>query len=70
MRWIAVLSVCGTIYVLSLGPASYLIIRAGSGQEVGEVIYAPLIWIDDAFNVEALAVYEGYFIKLAMDADK
>jgi hypothetical protein len=35
------------LYVLSVGPAAYVIERTRSGQEAGRLFYAPLIWLHD-----------------------
>ena len=71
MRWMVVLCVCATIYVLSVGPATYLIVRTGSGQEIAQIAYAPLIWIDEnALKLEALREYDRYFMTLADEADR
>jgi hypothetical protein len=32
------------LYVLSIGPAGYLIERTGKGQSAAHVVNAPLIW--------------------------
>ena len=71
MQWIAIFCVCAAIYVLSIGPSSYLVERSGIGREIGEAAYAPLIWIDGSvLRLEVLAEYERYFTTLAQEADR
>lgn len=43
--WLWLLAV-PVLYVLSAGPAALIVDRTGSGEEVAEVVYAPLIWLE------------------------
>ena len=46
--WIALaLMLAPVLYVLSVGPAAYLVARAGKGERTVQVIYAPLIWLHE-----------------------
>jgi hypothetical protein len=46
--WIALaLVLAPVLYTLSVGPAAYLVGRAGKGEGTVQVIYAPLIWLHE-----------------------
>jgi hypothetical protein len=36
------------LYVLSIGPASYIVMRTGRGKETGQAVYAPVGWLQDS----------------------
>jgi hypothetical protein len=42
--WIA-LVLAPVLYVLSFGPAIYVVKRTGTGQGAARTVYAPLVWL-------------------------
>jgi hypothetical protein len=44
--WIALaLVLAPVLYMLSAGPAVYLVERTGTGDDAARIVYAPLIWL-------------------------
>ena len=58
-----------TLYVLSVGPACYVIAKSGRYQPLVEKLYAPLVWAVQGTPLNSLlAAYAEFWLKLAGDS--
>jgi hypothetical protein len=52
LRWAIILAaLLPLVYVLSLGPASYVVTRRGKGMHGVRTAYAPLFWVYQRFTL-------------------
>ena len=58
----AIVCALGSLYVLSIGPAAWIVTRTGGGEEAVRCIYTPVIWLHDNTSLkDPLAKYVEFF---------